>query len=189
MAPQRQLATPAYLVGFALICIPPFDALMQILPDRLSDPRWRFGAFGLMSNAMMIPLTGLLVVFLVAALFEHRLVQKVLGVLSLLLAIVIVGLFVVFALDALQVRPAVVPAASRAFWVATITASAKAMVGVLTLGAFAWAGLRGPRLSRPAVSARPNAMIIGSPTSVRASSAAPLATAPGPKEGPVVGPI
>lgn len=178
MAPQRQLAIPAYLVGFALICIPPIDATMQVLPFRLADPRWRFGAFGLMSNALMIPLTGLLIVFLVAALFEHRTFQKVLGALALLAALAIAGLFVVFALDALQVRPGVVAAAKLAFKVATVTASVKAMLGVLTLGAFGWAAFRAPKLPRSVATVRPNPIIMGSSTSPRTSGTAPRPSAP-----------
>src|SRR5438477_5429446 len=58
MAQPRHLTTPAYLVAFALICIPPFDTLMQVLPLRLDQPRWRFGAFGLMSNTLMLTVTG-----------------------------------------------------------------------------------------------------------------------------------
>ena len=49
MAPSRTLVMPTYLVAFALIVIPPFDTVMQLMPLRPGDPRWRFGAFGLLT--------------------------------------------------------------------------------------------------------------------------------------------
>ena len=104
MALQRHLATPTYLVAFALTCIPPFDALMQVLPLRIHDPRWRFGAFGLISNAMMIPVTGLLIAFIASSMFEHRVLQRTLGILSLIVAVGMTGGLIIFGLDALQVR-------------------------------------------------------------------------------------
>src|SRR5262245_56231083 len=103
MATQRQLALPAYLVALGLICIPPFDAVMQVLPVKPGDPRWRWGTFGLLSSAMMIPLVGFLIAFVVASVFEHNRFKKVLGVIALLIAVGTAGGFVIFGLDALQV--------------------------------------------------------------------------------------
>jgi hypothetical protein len=148
MALQRQLAAPAYLVAFALIVIPPLDALMQVIPFRLHDPRWRFGAFGLLSNAMMIPVTGLLIAFVVSTLFEHRVLQRTLGMLSLAVATATVGVLIVFGLDALQVRQQVPPAAQLAFRVASTTAVTKSILGILTLGAFGLASFKAPKSPR-----------------------------------------
>src|SRR3954467_63008 len=103
MAPSRTLAMPTYLVAFALIVIPPFDTIMQLMPLRPGDPRWRFGAFGLLSNAMMIPLVGLLLAFVAATIFEHVRTRQLIGIVSLLVAFGVVGLFVLFGLDALQI--------------------------------------------------------------------------------------
>src|ERR1700733_13421158 len=109
MAQTRQLATPSYLVGAALFLIPPFDAIMQTLPLRMSDPRWRFGFFGLTSNAMMLTSVGLLIIFLTADYFEHRRVQRTLGMLSIVAAVVIVLIAGMFTLDVLQVRKDILP--------------------------------------------------------------------------------
>lgn len=148
MAQQRQLATPTYLVAFALICIPVLDALMQVLPFRLHDPKWRFGAFGLLSNGMMIPVTGLLIAFVASTMYEHRLFQRILGLLSLVAAVVVAVALVVFGLDALQIRQQVQPAAQLAFRVASTTAVAKAILGILTFGGFALAAFKAPKLPR-----------------------------------------
>jgi hypothetical protein len=148
MALQRQLAAPTYLVALALTCIPPFDALMQVIPLRIHDPRWRFGAFGLMSNAMMIPVVGLLIAFVAAMMFEHRVLQRTLGMLCLAIAVVTAGTLVIFGLDALQVRQQVQPAAQLAFRVASTTAVTKSILGILTFGAFGLASFKGPKSPR-----------------------------------------
>jgi len=155
MAQPRHVATPAYLVAFALVVIPPFDALMQVLPVRIHDARWRFGFFGLLSNAYMIPLTGLLVAFAVAVFLEHRRFQRVLGTLALIVAVGTVALLGMFMLDALQVRKDVNPAAALAFKVASVTALLKSGLAFLTLVAFGIAGWRGPKPARAAKEASP----------------------------------
>jgi chromate transport protein ChrA len=122
--------------------------MTQSIPFRLHDPRWRFGAFGIMSNAMLVPLVGLLIAFVAAATFEHRLLQRVLGLVCLGIgAIVALGL-VLFGLDALQVRQQFQPAAQLAFRVASTTAVMKSFLAVITLGAFGLASFRAPRGAR-----------------------------------------
>jgi hypothetical protein len=175
MAQQRHLAWPTYLVAFALSAIPPFDALMQLLPMRLHDPRWRFGFFGLMSNAMMIPLVGVLIAFVAASIFEHRRFQRVLGGLATVVVVCALVMLALFALDALQVRPQVKPAAALAFNVATVTAIIKSLLGVATLSAFAVAAFRGPRLRRSSTASAANTIVvgggIGAPKAMRVSPA------------------
>lgn len=160
MSLRRQLATPTYFVAFALICIPPFDALMQVIPFRLHDPRWRFGAFGLLSNAMMVPTVGLLIAFVAAVVFEHRVLQRTLGIVALVLGAVTACALIVFGLDALQIRQQVQPAAQLAFRVASTTAVAKSMLGILTLGAFGLVSFRAPRAPKRAKPTR-DSLVVG----------------------------
>jgi hypothetical protein len=145
MSPQRQLAAPAYLVALALMFIPPIDTLAQVLPVRPGDVRWRFGFFGLISNSLMLSLTGLLIAYLIASVFEHRRTQRVLGVASALAVLGLLGGLAVFALDTLQVSGNLNPQARMAFRVATVTASVKALLGALTLAGFARASFKAPR--------------------------------------------
>ena len=161
MAPQRQLAAPTYLVAIALACIPPLDALMQVLPLRIQDPRWRFGAFGLLSNAMMIPVTGLLIAFIASSMFEHRVLQRTLGFVSLAIAVAVAGSLVIFGLDALQIRQQVQPPMQLAFRVASTTAVTKSILGILTLGAFGLASFKAPKSPRRDKAQR-GGLVIGS---------------------------
>jgi hypothetical protein len=163
MAPSRSLAMPTYLVAFALIVIPPFDTIMQLMPLRPGDPRWRFGAFGLLSNAMMIPLVGLLLAFIAATIYEHLRTRQLLGVLALLVGFGVGGLFILFGLDALQIRQDVRPNAQLAVKVASVTAAAKAILGLITLAGFAVAAFRGAKQTRVTKPKKgPGGLIIGS---------------------------
>jgi hypothetical protein len=145
MVQQRQMAPPAYLVGAALFIIPPVDTLMQVLPIRISDPRWRFGAFGLISNALMLSLVGYLIIMMTAAVFEHRKTQRTLGIVAIAIAVVLVLGFGLFTLDVLQVRQGIPPNQQLAYRVGSLQALCKSVLGIVTLFMFGVAGLRGPK--------------------------------------------
>lgn len=186
MAQNRQIALPAYLVALAFLLIPPFDAFMQVLPFRIHDPKWRFGFFGLQSNALMLPMAGLLIAFMATVVFEHRALQKVLGVLSTVAAVVLIVLMGIFALDALQVRPEVKPAAQLAFKVASLTAVLKSGLGILTLIGFAYASFKSPKLPRAAKAPRGGgALIVGTKLPAAAPNRSVVAAVePEPEIGP-----
>ena len=148
MEKHRYLAWPTYVVAFSLSIIPPFDALMQVLPTHPGDPRWRFGFFGLMSNALMLPLVGLLLAFVGASYFEHRRFQKILGAIACLIAVATLAMLGLFALDALQVRGQVKATASLAYNVTALSAAMKALIGIVSLGAFGVAALKAPKIKR-----------------------------------------
>jgi len=170
MSQSRHLAAPTYLVAFALTIIPIFDEMMKFLPLRVEDPRWRFGAFGVMSNALLLSVTGLLIAFVATAVFEHARFRRILGILTGLAAVVITGGWILFVLDAVQVRNAVVPAAALAFKVASTSASVKSLIAVVTLASLTLASFRMPRTASSKPS-RGNTMIIGGG---RATQAAPV---------------
>jgi hypothetical protein len=132
----RRLAVAAYLVAFSLIIIPLFDASMSVMPMHPGAPQWRFGAVGLLSNALMIPLAGLLIAVGVAMTNGHRRTMTTLGILSWIGAALVLVSIAVFALDALQTRTAVRPQMRLSFTVASITAMFKLLLGTVVLGAF-----------------------------------------------------
>jgi hypothetical protein len=159
MLQNRRIVWPSYLIAFSLCVIPPIDALMQTMPMRFGDTRWRWGVFGLMSNAMMVPMIGLLIAFVVSSAFEHRRFQRVLGVLTALVAVgALVGLGS-FALDTVQLHRDLKPGFATAFNIAFLTATTKSTVGMLTLAAFTWTAFSGPKAKTQA--AKKNSIIIG----------------------------
>lgn len=147
MTENRQIAVPAFLVSLALILMPLGDVFTTLFPWRLMDARWRFGAVGLVSNAMLLPVAGLLIAYVTATVFNYWTLRRVLGVLSLLGALMCVVALGLFALDALQTRAAVVPQMRLSFTVATLAAAIKTLIATTSLVAIGIAAIRGRRSS------------------------------------------
>lgn len=151
MTDARRIALPAYVVALALLLIPIGDVAVAVFPWRMMEPRWRFGATGVVSNALLLPLAGLLIGFVVSVIAEHRLIRKLTGVTGLLAAMVCVLLLVVFGLDAVQTRAAVRPEMRAGFATAAIGAAFKICMATVVFGAVAYAALarQQVRLSAP----------------------------------------
>src|SRR3954463_8233820 len=149
---NRYLGRAAYLVAFSLFFIPLFDVSMSVLPLRIGDPRWRFGTLGLASNALMIPMCGVLIAFAVASVLEQRRTLKTFGVLSWVACGVCLVAVAAFALDALQSQGQVRAGMRLSFVVASSTGAVKILLGALGFALFGVAGMKGARLmpARPA---------------------------------------
>ena len=141
----RFFAWPAYLVGVSLILIPLIDVTAQTWPLNLGNEQWRFGAIGLLSNAFIVPAAGILVVLGVAIALEHYRVVRVAGWLCAAGAALTALTLGLFALDAIQTRVNVRPEAMFSFTVASATAMGKMTLAIVTLVAFAMAGVRSAR--------------------------------------------
>jgi hypothetical protein len=149
----RRYLWPAYFVAFLLIVIPLFDATMSVFPPRFDNAQWRFGALGLLSNAAMIPMTGVLIAFVTAGFLEQRGVQKAIGIVAAIGVVVCLGALVLFTLDAVQAKVGLRPQLQRGYLIASVTAGVKMVLTAVTFGAFAMAGLRGPKGSAARVAA------------------------------------
>jgi hypothetical protein len=180
----RYLATAGYLVAFALLLIPILDAIFGVVPIRLGDLRWRFTAFGLVSNVAMTSLTGLLLAFFLSAFLQHRLLQRILGGLALFGAVIAAGAVVLFVLDAIQLYRDVRTDAQGAFRIASARAAIKMTLACVTLVFFAIAAYRAwPRRSRRR--AEQGVLLVGSSYAGAAAPPAPgeAATPQGTGEG------
>ncbi len=140
----RQLAPGAYLVAFLLFFIPLFDATLSLAPWHAASSQWRFGAFGLLSNALMLPAAGALVAVSAAIAAGHVRMVRVLAVLCWVMVAVLVVSTVLFALDAMQSRRMIRPEMSLSYYVASATALGKLVLGLLSFVFLA----RGSRLER-----------------------------------------
>lgn len=146
MKVNRPLVAAVYLVLAMLILTPLVETTLAVLPLRPSALNWRFGAAGLYSRAVIVPLFGLLLVTGVAAWLGQRLVVRVVGVMVGLGALIAVVASVLFVLDALQMR-AQVPAEARGGFdrstaIALLTMWVVAVTGVL-LSIGSWKMSRG----------------------------------------------
>ncbi|MDB4890431.1 MAG: hypothetical protein JWL61_2286 [Gemmatimonadetes bacterium] len=140
----RQLAPGAYLVAFLLVFIPLFDASLSLAPWHLGSSQWRFGAFGLLSNALMIPAAGALIAVAAAVAAGQVRMVKVLAIFCWFVVAVLVVSTVLFALDAMQSRRMINPAMTLSYYVASATALGKLVLGMLSFVFLA----RGSRLDR-----------------------------------------
>lgn len=179
LAQQRKLATPAYIVAVAFMVLPVFDQMMQLAPTlALHNARWRYGALGMMSNMLLLPLLGMTLAFALSAVFEHRRWQRVLSIVAVVGAVFVVVAMGVFALDAIEVRSLMRKEMLSSWSVATLTAVGKYILAAVTLVAFARAGLAETASSKTPAS-RPDAgLILGRPTkpaSERAESTSTVA--------------
>jgi hypothetical protein len=171
----RRLAAPSYIAAASLIFFPIFDQLMQLVSTaKIQDARWRFGAVGLLSNMLILPIVGLVIVLVLAAALDHRAFQRVMAVLCAIGAFGLVLATGLFMLDAIQVRGLMRPEAASSWGVATGTAVIKLIVAVLALIGFAIASFRNSKTVKPVARASSPSFVVGSskgkPTPVGASA-------------------
>ena len=137
MTNYRQLAPAGYVIAFLLFFIPFFDASLSLAPWNLGSSQWRFGAFGLMSNALMLPATGALIAVAAAVSAGHVRVLRVLSIIFWLAVAVLVLATALFALDALQSRRMIRPEMALSYYVASATAMGKLVLGLVSFALLA----------------------------------------------------
>jgi hypothetical protein len=159
----RRLAAPSYIAAASLILFPVFDQLMQLVSTaKIHDARWRFGAAGLLSNMLILPVVGLMIVLVLAAALEHRAFQRVMAVLCAIGAVGLVLATGLFMLDAIQVRGLMRPEAASSWGVATGTAVIKLIVAGLALVGFAIASFHNSKTAKPVPRASSPSFVVGS---------------------------
>jgi hypothetical protein len=122
-------------VAILLIASPAIDLVGAIVPPRFGEISWRFGVFGLLTNALVTPMLGLAVMQVVATLLERGRTVRRIAVLNLIIDVVLVLGLGLFILDFLQLRQAVTGTSRGAYDAAAIKAL---LVGVLEIGVLAW---------------------------------------------------
>jgi hypothetical protein len=128
----RPLAWAAYAVAFLLITLPMVDLLLSVWPLRFGQANWRFGTAGLLSQALLLMLLGMLLALATAALVGHRRVSQVLAGLALAGSALGALAMLMFGLDGLQVRSGVRVEAMGGFDRAAIVAIGKYAVATVT---------------------------------------------------------
>lgn len=94
-------------VAILLIASPAIDLVGAIIPARPGEISWRFGVFGLLTNALVTPMLGLAILLVVATLLERQRTVRRLAILTLVLDVIILLGLGLFVLDYLQLRHAV----------------------------------------------------------------------------------
>lgn len=141
---DEALAPPLYLLAAFLVAMPAADFLQGIGAPQPGSVQWRFATIGLLSSYVAMPLVGVALAVVVAAVREHRVAQRALALANLAVAVVLVCLVALFTLDALQLRSGV-PADSRGnLESASLRAVLKHVAAAVVLF---WLGMRGLRIS------------------------------------------
>lgn len=104
---SRTVAGALLPVALLLIASPLADLSAALLPMRPTEVSWRFGAYGLLTNALVTPILGLAIVLVVCGFREQRRATAITAGLCALLALLLVAGFALFVLDYLQLRGAV----------------------------------------------------------------------------------
>jgi hypothetical protein len=145
---DRALIAGGYAVALLLVLVPLGEMTLYVLPLRLADPAWRFGAVGYFSNALLTPLLGLALAGALALVLRQRRIVRTIAVVLLAAAALLTGSMVVFVLDALEMRASVVPDAKTAFDVASAQALAKIVLVTIVSFVLGVGGWRSPRHRR-----------------------------------------
>jgi hypothetical protein len=148
----RPFLKALYPVGALLILTAVSEPAMQIWPFRFGEVRWRFGAVGLMSGAVVGVIFGLVWIMAVAAMLDHRKTLRTASAVCGVIGLVLTAVALAFALDFLQVRNSVNPNYRGALDMTVLRAMA--VLG-LSIPAALGLGIGGWRSTR--VSGRPHA--------------------------------
>jgi hypothetical protein len=147
----QRFAWPNYFVALLLIVLPFVDLVTNVWPVRVGALEWRYGTLGLLSGFTLTPLLGIVLATASAALLDHRVMQRVIGVLNLLGAVALAVVVVLFALDWLQMRASIQPPQRHGMDIGSLKALAKHVLVAVALG---WLGIAGLRATRRQAGAR-----------------------------------
>ncbi len=122
--PVKTVMRSMYPVAAILVIVPLMDLSTRVWPLRAADTGWRFGAFGLIANFLILPVAGLALATITAAVLHHRRTLRSLAALSFAIGFALLVGSGLFALDFLQLRASVQKEAIGAFDVASVKATA-----------------------------------------------------------------
>ncbi len=146
----RTLALPLYLLALVMCLLPLADLLPALRPLQLGSAHWRYGAIGLLGNALLLPLAGLMLAVGTAVVLEHTMARRVLAWLSLAGAVVLLATMADFAMDALEIRGSMPARVASAFAFATVISLCKQLLGLALLASVGGGQLRALRGRRSA---------------------------------------
>jgi hypothetical protein len=153
-SPERALYPIAYAIALLLVVLPLLEFTLTIWPLRPNGLMWRFGTFGLLTQALMLPTFGIFVAIIASATLLHRRILLTLAVIAGLFVIVYSAGLVLFVLDGLQARATARPELRQTVGVTTIRAVAAATLYIFIWGWMSLAAFRSGRSARAVAPAR-----------------------------------
>src|SRR3954469_635806 len=107
MQRSRHMLVPMTLLGISLIALSPLEVLISAFPWRFGEASWRFGMEGLLSNSILYPIFGIVLLVGASGMSTSSVFARATWLISGLFCGGIILLIGAFALDALQVRGSV----------------------------------------------------------------------------------
>jgi hypothetical protein len=144
----KPLVLPGYVVASILIILPIFDSTMMVFPFNPGNALWRYGAAGLISNALIFPSIGLLLLLFLGVLSAHYRFLKWFGFACILAAVLTLIGLALFGLDAFEARSTISTAAKLGFAIASLTAAGKLTLAATVMVLAGRAALKAGRQSR-----------------------------------------
>ena len=144
---QRSLLLALYPILLVLIVNQLADVLVSITPMRTDEVTWRYGAQGFLVSAMPTVAIGTALALALAAIQDHRIFARWMGVWAVTFAVIVAVAVISFGLDALQVRRLIPENAKSQF----DDQSLKSLViAVLFVPALFWTGWSAIRFAKGA---------------------------------------
>lgn len=150
----RPLAWCLHALGLLLFLAPLLDLAAGVGSVNPGEVPWRFGAVGLLSGALVLPMVGIGLILIASVVLEQFGLTRTIGVIAILILLGILGLIISFGLDSLQVRAQLRQEAKRAFDLATIKAVATYLLEAFVLVVVARNALAAARIGRSRPRAR-----------------------------------
>lgn len=141
----RYALLPVSLVAVLMVLLPLVDSLLVAWPLRPGELQWRFGAVGMFSQALLLPVMGVALLLATALSYGRRTPIRIMAVVSGLVALALLAVLPFFLLDFMQMRAQVRAEAKAAFDVATVFAIVKIGMFAVVALAMAFAGWKATR--------------------------------------------
>ena len=140
--PEVALSGPLYLVSGMLFIVPVVDFLTGVATFEPSSYEWRFRTFGLLSNHILLPVVGIALALVVAAVTKQYSLQRALVVFCLTIAVALATMTFFFLSDLGDARLSVSGAQQAAFAGATNKAIVRLVLATAATGYLGWRARR-----------------------------------------------
>ena len=147
-APLSRAAPAAYLLALAVLgpfLTPQIGIWNPTGGVSVGSLSWRFGFQGLIYSSLFYLLIALLLATLTAGYFAHRRALFGLGIASIILSVLLAAGLPLFALDTLQLRKTLAPAAFEPYKTAAIKGAALAVLAVPIFLVFSLGAIKAAR--------------------------------------------
>ena len=143
--PFESVAWATYFVAFLLVVGPLFDLAASIWPAQPSMVAWRFGAVGILSKALLVPILGSFSAMVAALVLQHRRFLRTVAYINVGIAILLIVTAIPFVLDSVQLRSGVGSEATGGFDVTALRALVNIVLAGVVLGALGISGFKASR--------------------------------------------